>query len=117
MTGASLNVPSCCPFLKAGTEAPPVYAGGLVAKDTPPGSKCIVPAAPCFKLDPAIPAVDRCAMAVPPRYDSPAILLTRTFRRLQYLDIVNGFGAMVGMRDDGSHTFGNHSARPVSTGG
>ena len=40
-------------------------AAALSQKETPPGSKCTIPAAPCFKLDSEIPVIDHCAMVVP----------------------------------------------------
>src|SRR4051794_919512 len=43
----------------------------VVAKDTPPGSKCSVPAASCFKLDPEIPVAAQFALPRPPQKDSP----------------------------------------------
>ena len=88
----------------------------VVANDAPPGSKCIVPAAPLFKLDPTIPVANSFAIPVPPRYDSlpiPVILLTNLFPVLRPgYDSPTGFTERGGY-NDGVHSVGENAARTL----
>ena len=59
----------------------------------------------------------QCVPRAQGRRHKSVILRHRTFRRFQYLDIVEQLGQIVGMRNDGTHTVGGNTARPVPRSG